>query len=197
VATSSQRQAIAGALEGFKQTLVSDLTTSFQGTYVFSGTKTTTVPFTIAGGVVSAYQGNAGSASVDVDRHIAVPVTFDGSSVTRGSDTNDVFTEMDALITAVQNGDSAGIDAGIAALDRAFTRATTVQTTVGISLNRLEGQTARLTTIKQRIETRLSDLENADLVEAITGLEQAQAAREAALGVAATINQRSLMDYLK
>ena len=197
VTTSAQRQVIASELNGIKETLVSDLSTAYRGTYVFSGTKTTTIPYTITNGTVSAYQGNSASMSVDVDRQIAVPVSFDGESITRGSDAQDVFAAIDALTTAVQNGDSAGIDTGMAALDRAFDRATQVQSSVGTSLHRLDGQATRLTTIKQTVQARISALEDANLAEAITELEKAQTARQAALGAAATINQRNLMDYLR
>ena len=197
VATAGQRDAAARALQAVKENLVADLSTAYQGTYIFSGAKITTVPFTIANGTVSAYQGDTGSLTVDVDTHIAVPVTYNGNSITRGADTQDVFAGIDGLITALQNGDGAGIDAGVAALDRAYIRTTQVQTAVGTSLNRLQGQSSRLATVKQTVQSQISSLEDADLAEAITGLQRSQTAQDATLRAIAIINQQNLMDYLK
>jgi flagellar hook-associated protein 3 FlgL len=197
ITTGSQRAAAVVELQGIKQALVGDFSTAYRGAYVFSGTETSTAPYTLTGTTVSAYQGDAGSVSIDIDRRIAVPVTFNGDAIARGSDTNSVFTEIDSLITAIQNGDAAGIDAGVAALNRAFDRATGAQTAVGISLNRLEDQAARLADLKTNVRARLSSLEDADLAEAITALEAAQTAKQATLGVVSIISRQTLMDYLK
>src|SRR5205085_1469824 len=88
--TDSQRQAAVSTLQGIKESLVSDLDATFQGVHLFSGTKSTAAPYTISGGTVSAYQGNATSASVDVATHMSVAVTFDAQSITQGSDPADV-----------------------------------------------------------------------------------------------------------
>ena len=196
-ATTSQRQAIVDALQGTKETIVSDLSTSYRGTYIFSGNKSTVVPYTITAGTVSAYQGDSGTMSIDVDRQIAIGVTLDGQSITKGSDTQDIFQEIDALITAVQAGNSAGIDSGMAALDRAFNRTVQVQTAVGTSLKRLEDQATRLSGKKQVLQAHISELEDANLAETITGLQRAQAAQQANYGAAAALTRPNLMDYLK
>jgi flagellar hook-associated protein 3 FlgL len=195
--TASQRQAFALQLQGVKEALVSDLNASFKGTFLFSGTKTSTQPFSVTAGTVSAYQGNASGATVDVDRQIALPVTFNGESITKGSDAQDVFTNLDALITAVQAGDSTGIDAGLAAIDRTLGRTELVQTTVGLSLNRLDDQRVRLTANKQAVTARLSSLEDANIAAAVTGLQLAQTAQRATLGAEAALNRNTLMDYIK
>jgi flagellar hook-associated protein 3 FlgL len=195
--TPSQRQAFALQLQGVKEALVSDLNASFKGTFLFAGTKTSTQPFTVTAGSVSAYQGNAGGAAVDVDRQIALPVTFNGESITKGSDAQDVFTNLDALITAVQAGDATGIDAGLAAIDRTLGRTGQVQTTVGLSLNRLDDQRVRLTANKQAVTARLSSLEDANIAAAVTGLQLSQTAQRATLGAEAALNRNTLMDYIK
>jgi flagellar hook-associated protein 3 FlgL len=196
-ATAIQRQAAADTLQGIKEALVSDLNASHRGVYVFAGAKSTTQPYSITGGTVSAYQGDSNTVSVDVDRAFSLPVTFDAQTITQGTDPQDVFTEIDSLRTAILAGDTSGMDAGFDALDRAFNRALQVQTSIGTSLRRLDDQGGRLSAVKQTAQTRLSSLEDANLSEAITGLTAAQTAQRAALGAASTINQLNLMDYLK
>jgi flagellar hook-associated protein 3 FlgL len=195
--TASQRQAAIGTLQGIKASLVSDLGATFQGVHLFSGTNSTSAPYTISGNTVSSYQGNATSASVDVASQLAVNVTLDGQSIAQGSDTADVFTHIDTLITAIQNGDNAGISTEIGALSNAFDRTVQAQTSVGTSLSRLTDQSARLNTMKTTVQSQISGLEDADIAQAITGLQQAQTAQQATLGTLAIVgSQRTLMDYI-
>lgn len=195
--TASQRQAAVTALQGIKQSLAADLNTSYQGVYVFSGTKATTVPFTVSGTTVSAYQGNSATSSVDIGQHVSVAVTLDGQSITQGSDPADVFSNIDNLITAIQSGDNAGISSGISSLDNAFNRAVSAQTGVGVSLNRLTSQSAHLTNMQTSLQTQISGYEDADLAQAITGLQRAQTSQQAAIGALATTEQqKTLMDYI-
>ncbi len=192
-----QRQAAVDQLQGIKEALVSDLNISYRGTFLFSGTKATTAAYSITSGTVSLYQGNANTASIDVDRAFSIQATFDGQSITKGSDASDVFAEIDTLIAAIQAGDATGISAGIDAIDRAFSRTTQFQTAVGTSLARIGAQNIRLDALKQTATTRLSTVEDANIAEAATGLTAAQTAQRAALAAASTVNQLNLMDFLK
>jgi flagellar hook-associated protein 3 FlgL len=195
--SAAQRDGAVATLQSVKQALASDLNTTFQGTYVFGGTKSTTPPFTVTGSTVSAYQGNNTANSVDVGSQTSVAITIDGQSITQGSDSSDVFNQLDALITAVQNGDTSGITAGITAVGRAFDRAVSAQTAVGTSLNRLSSQTARLTTMTTAAQSQISSLEDADMAAAITGLQKGQTEQQATIGsLATTQQQRTLMDYV-
>lgn len=195
--TDSQRQAAVGTLQSVKQAILSDLNTTFQGVYVFSGTNSTTAPYTISGTTVSAYQGNSTVMSVDVGSQTSVAVTLDGQSIAQGSASADVFSQIDSLITAVQNGDNAGITAGMVALGDAFNRAVQAQTAVGASLNRLETQSSRLQTTSTAAQSQVSSLEDADLAKAIVELQKAQTAQQSAIGaIATTAQRRTLMDYV-
>jgi flagellar hook-associated protein 3 FlgL len=195
--TDSQRQAAVATLQSVKQALLSDYNATFQGTYLFSGTKSTTAPYTQANGTVSAYQGNSNITSVDVGTQTAIPVTLDGQAVAQGSDTNDVFSQIDTLIAAIQAGDTQGIKDGMAAIGNAFNRVVQAQTSVGASLNRLDSQTTRLTAMSTAAKAQISALEDADLAEAIIELQKAQTAQQSAIGALATTAQRkTLMDYI-
>lgn len=198
VLTDTQRQAAANELAGIRDALVSDMNTQYRGKYVFAGSTSTTAPYVLGpGGTVTAYQGDARTVSVDVDRGLAVGVSFNGDALAKGSDTNDMFTELNGLIAAVQTGNSASIDTGISAMQRAFDRAVAVQTGVGTDLKALEDQKSRLSQLMQASQTRLGADENADLTTAITALKQADTAHSAALSVASTIGKLSLLDFLR
>jgi flagellar hook-associated protein 3 FlgL len=196
--TQSQRDAAATELEGVRDTIFSDMTTAFNGTYLFSGTNSTVPPYTrTAGGPISAYAGSASEMVVDVDQHRAVKMAFNGQTVTQGGDAQDIFVAFDDLIAAVRAGDTAGIDAGMKALDRMFVRVSTAQGRVGADMRTIDEQKLRLGELKRASAGRLSAIENVNMAEAISGMTQADAAYRAALGAAGTVVRQSLMDYLR
>lgn len=197
VINTTQREAIAHELRGVRDGIYTAVVTQFRGTYLFSGTDSTTSPYSKnPDGSVTAYQGNADSASVDVDRQSAIRTTFDADSALRGGAAADVFATLESLITAVTASDSAAMAAGAVQLSNAFDRVTTLQTQIGTDLAALEDKRLSLDTARRAAGTRLSAHEDANMVEAITGLTQAETAYQAALGATATIARLSLLDYL-
>jgi flagellar hook-associated protein 3 FlgL len=196
--TPQQRDSISNDLLSVRDALVNDLNAKFGGVFVFSGAKATTPPYAQASnGTVSAYQGDASPISVDIDEGRQIQISYDGSTITQGSDSQDVFTTLSALATAVQNGDGTGILAGIDALGRAFDRATLTQTRVGTSARAIDDDKIRLSTSRLQAVARLSKNEDANMAEAITKMTQADTSYRAALGAFATIGKQSLMDYLQ
>jgi len=196
--TQNQRDAAAAALQGISDALVSDFDVQFHGAYLFGGSAATTTPYvTGAGGVVSSYQGNAASMSMDVGQGRTLQVSFDGSSIAQGSDPSDVFTVLSNLVTAVRAGNDAGIAQGMAALDNATSRATLAQTQVGTALDALDDARTRLTTQRLNVTAHISKTEDADMVSALTQMSAADTAYRAALGAASKVGSESLMDYLK
>jgi flagellar hook-associated protein 3 FlgL len=196
--TQLQRDAAATDLEGIRDTIFGDMNTSFNGTFVFSGSASTVAPYSRVGsGPVSAYAGSTSEMIVDIDRQRAVKIAFNGELLTQGSDTQDIFAEFDALIAAVRAGDDAAIDAGMTALERMFDRVSTAQGRVGADLRTLDEQKVRLSELRRASAKRLSSLEDTNMAEAITGMAQADAAYRAALGAVSSVTRMSLMDYLR
>jgi flagellar hook-associated protein 3 FlgL len=197
IATPLQRSAAAQQLQGLKTAILDDFNSSFQGNFLFAGTKSTIKPFVPnAGGVVAPYAGSTNEVYVDIGQGRTVPIGFDGSAVTQGAAGTDVFASFDALIAAVNAGNSAGITTGLNELSDAFDRAALAQSRVGASLATLESEKLRLGTVKVASQTRLSKLQDANMADAITGMQQADTAYKASLAAAAKTSQTSLMDYL-
>jgi flagellar hook-associated protein 3 FlgL len=194
--TDAQRTAAAEQLDGLKAALLDDFNTSLQGNYLFAGTKSTTKPYVASGGTVAAYAGSSTEIQVDIEQDRAVTVSFDGGAITKGSDTTDVFAIMDGLIAAVNASDSTAINSGITALQNVFGRVTAAQSRVGAAMQTLDAEKLRLSATKLASSERLSKLEDANMAEAITGMQQADTAYKAALGAAAAAAKVSLMDYL-
>jgi flagellar hook-associated protein 3 FlgL len=196
--TQIQRDAAATELEAIRDTIFSDLTTAFNGSYLFAGSNSTVAPYSRpAGGPISAYAGSTNEMLVDVDQQRAIKITFNGQQIAQGSDAQDIFVEFDNLIAAVRAGNDAGIDAGMDALDRMFDRVSTTQGRVGADLRTIDEQKLRLDELKRSSTKRISALEDANMAEAISSMAQADAAYRAALGAASTVTKQSLMDYLR
>jgi flagellar hook-associated protein 3 FlgL len=197
VTTQSQRDAAAATLQAVSDSLLGDLNAQSHGSYLFSGSKATTSPYTSTAGTVSAYQGNTTGVSVDLGQGRTAQMSFDGSAITQGTDTVDVFTVLASLVTAAKTGNNTAIGLGLDALDRAFNRATLAQTQVGTSFAALDDVRATLSTERLNVSNQLSTTEDANIASAITAMTQADTAYRAALAAFARIGNVSLMDYLK
>jgi flagellar hook-associated protein 3 FlgL len=196
-ATTAQREAAARELAGIRDALYGDLNTNYRGVYLFAGTASTTSPFQRnPDDTVGAYQGNTSTISVDIDRSSSVQITFDGSTLTQGTDPQDVFATIENLRSDILAGNTPNIQSGLDALKRAFDRATKMQTEVGTDEKALTDQQSRLSTETLGAQARLSKLQDANMAEAISALSRAQTGYQAALGAASTISKTSLMDYL-
>lgn len=196
--TDFEREVAAQALEGVRQAVLADLNTSFRGTYVFAGANSTAPPFVAASdGSIGAYQGATQEVAVDVGEHRAVTTGFDGSLISQGGAAADVFATLDAAIAAARAGDHAALEQARIDLQAAQDRATLVQMRVGTSLAAIDAQHVQLTDRDLAVRARIASLEDADMAEAITGMNQADAAYRAALGAASRMTQLSLLDYLK
>lgn len=194
----TQREAAALQLEATKAALLDDLNASFQGAYVFGGANASTPPFVRdAAGTVQPYAGSTTELEVDVDRNRSVKVGLNGDAIARGSGSEDVFTVLDDLIAAARAGDNDALGTGLTKLDAALQRVLTAQSRVGADINVIDDQKLRLTQMKVAGMARLDKIEAANMAEAITGMNQAQVAYEAALGAVNAVTRVSLMDYLR
>ena len=180
VVVDSQRTALASALAGVRDSLFSDYTTTFNGTYLVSG-----------------YAGTASAMAVDLDRNTSVEVSFNADEIARGSDTADIFTALTQAIADVQAGDQAGMAAAVDAVDRAFARATGAQSQIGTGLRAIETQQGRVADQHRASEGRAVGLEQVNMADSITKMTQADTAYRAALGAIGTTGRATLMDYLR
>jgi flagellar hook-associated protein 3 FlgL len=195
-ATAEIRTAASQQLRGLRDSLLGDINAKFGGTFLFSGSETTTAAYAQVGGAWT-YQGDAVAVQLEVENGRRVGVTIDGQALAQGSDTTDLFTALDDLATAVDNNDQPAIQAGMDALERAFDRAVSAQSRVGIDERGVDDATARLSALRLAAEARRSELEDANLAEAIAKMNEADTSYRAALGAVSTAERLSLLDYLK
>jgi flagellar hook-associated protein 3 FlgL len=195
-ATPSTRAAASDMLTSLRTSIAGDINTTFNGNYLFSGSKATTTPYVKASGVWT-YQGDAVPVTLAVDRSRSVTLAISGQAIMQGSDATDVLSAIDSLAAAAASGDDAALATGTDALNRAFRRANDAQGRVGIEQQSVaEGQT-QLATLRLASLAQLSKDQDANAVEAIARMNQAQISYQAALGAVASASKVSLLDYIK
>ncbi len=196
VVSPAQREAAALTLEGLRDALAADLNTQVRGSYVFAGSQSTTPPFALVAGSWT-YQGDATPVTVDIGPGQTVDVGLDGQALAQGAETTNILNDLETLIAAVRAGDGVGMSAGTAALDRAFARATRAQSGVGVDELGIGERQLQLTSTRLAVATRVSKDEDADLAYAISEMNRAQTAYQAALGAIGAAPRTSLLDYLR
>jgi flagellar hook-associated protein 3 FlgL len=195
-ADAQARAAAADTIRGLSQSLLSDVNTTFNGTYLFSGTAADQVPYAQSGGTWT-YQGNTSTTQVEVENGRLVSISFNGQQIVQGTDSQDLFTTLDDLANAIESGDNTAIGQASDALNNAYQRTLTAQGRLGIDEKELTDATGRLAALRTASETRRSSLLDANLAEAITKLTAADTSYRAALGAVSSVERQSLLDYLK
>jgi flagellar hook-associated protein 3 FlgL len=196
--TEAQRQAAANELIGIRDAILSNLNTSFRGTFLFGGSSGTQAPFVKApdGSVsMSAFDGTP--LLVDIGQEISVQMSYDGRAIAQGGAAESVFDSLERAIAAVRSGDDAEMGSAATALQEAFNRATAAQSHVGTSMNLVEGQLGRVRELRMAGEARVADHEGVNLAEAISQMNQADTAYRASLGAIGAAGRNTLMDYLR
>lgn len=195
-ADTPARVAMAAEIQGVRDALLTDLNTTFRGTYLFSGAEAKQVPYANIAGTWT-YQGDATAVAVDIGKNRTATIAVSGESITKGSDPLDILAVLDNLVTAVQLPDEAALAAGMVALTNMFNRAVRAQSIVGVDEAAIEEEKQRLTDFRLASLQRVSVDEDVNVAVAITEMNQADTAYRAALQAVGASAKVSLLDYLR
>jgi len=196
-----QRQAIALEIDQLVAAAKDSANATFQGTYVFSGTATTTAPYSPATG--DAFQGNAtGVVARTVGPGVSVQINTNATAVLgsgQGADSKLIATlrniadHLRSNTTAdrdtLRNGDLKDLNDNLDGLNQQ-------RATLGAVQSRLDSAKSRLQDVETTTTQLLSNTEDTDLAKAILDLTTQQNTYQAALRSGASIIQPSLLDFL-
>lgn len=206
--SEEDRQAGATRLESILASVVDQLNARSGSEYLFAGSRTTVQPFVLdeATNTVT-YQGNDGGRLRHVGRNVQLNINIPGDSAEPGKG---VFTidptsappltitgALAGLIDAVRGGDPAQLETALANIERARDHVTDRGTEAGNIGNRLQLAEEQLADAMLLTESRRSDVEDVDMLEALVRQQQAQTGLQAALHVTASVLQKTILDYLK
>jgi len=185
---SEERLSAAGTVQNMFDEIISLGNTNVAGSYIFSGSKTDTTPFSSDG----TYNGNDNAFTIKVGKDTTVEVGSDGEAIFE-----DIFTTMDELKTALIANDVGGIENAMSDLEGHFDDISAKISDVGSKMNRMEVKEKILEDLNFANTDRLSQIEDADYAEAITRLTATEIAYQAALSSSAKIMTQTLMDYME
>ncbi len=192
-----ERKALATTVESLLEQTVDRLNTQTGGEYVFGGNRTDERPFADDGTATGDLSGRR-VRRIGPDADLAVNVTGDRVNVyADGGDgpAQTVTGALQALADALRSGE--GLEDAVGEVEQARDHLIAVAGEYGETGRRLSTAEVQLADAALLAERRRSELEDADLFEVTAGIQRAQVQLQATLQTLATVEQRSLLDYLR
>jgi flagellar hook-associated protein 3 FlgL len=138
------------------------------------------------------YQGDNQPFSIKIGTGGMTEIGGDGGQLF-----SQIFDTLAAFKTALESDDLDGINDAITALDIDFDHLNSEISSVGSRMSRLDMKSAIFQEMEMNETEKLSAVEDADIIEAITRLEQMQLSYQAALSSSTKLMSMNLLDYLK
>lgn len=195
----TERANAAEVAEGFLQQILSLANTTVGDRYIFAGTNTDTAPFRLdedgSGNRSVSYTGNGTEFNIEIAKGIRVGVSRDGESVFSAAGL-DIFETLIDLKAALESNNVPAIRATMDELDDRMSHIRSLTADTGAKLNRLDLTTTVIQDLRLTYLDRKSQLEDADIAEAVIDLKSKELAYQAALSSSAKVMSMSLLDYL-
>jgi len=193
----SDQQALAQQVQAIQAQMVQLGNTSYQGSFIFAGTATSTRPFVLDSSQASGvdYNGNDNTNSVQIADGRTMQINVPGSQIFLGSGGN-VMQSLQQLVTALNNGDTAAIGTATSAVSTALSYVSQQRVFYGSAVQALTSNQAFLQQEQVNLQSQETSLVGADMAQAATELTQATTAHNAALAALAKVIPNSLLDYL-
>jgi flagellar hook-associated protein 3 FlgL len=195
--TATQQQALGEQVQSILNQMVQLGNTSYQGTYLFAGTATTTPPFAVDASQPSgvSYNGNSGVNSVQIADGRSIQTNVPGSQIFLGSGGN-VMQSLQQLATALNSGDSTNIVSATAAVNGSLNYVSQQREFYGSAVDELNSNQSLLQQEQVNLQSQDTTLVGADMASVATDLTQATTTHDAALAALAKVIPTSLLDYL-
>ena len=193
---TADRQAVATEVQGLTSQLLSLANTTYQGTYLFSGTAVTTQPFTLntATNAVT-YGGNANTTSVQISTGNSINTSVPGSQLFTNAAGN-AFGALQDLYTSLVSGNN--IPAAVTEVSSAIAQVGVQRVFYGNALNQLNLSENFLNQDTINLSSQENTLVGVDPAKAATDLSQAQVADQATINATGRIlSLPTLLDFLQ
>ena len=166
--------------------------TQSNGAYVFGGQYADTAPY--IGGAWNPLMPPSGATPIEIGAGTVSPTNHSAQEIFIDSD---VIDSLEALSAALDLNDVTGVQNAMTRIDAAFDVTQDLLTEVGGRVNGFDMALSNLDSLEITLQTFRSDLEDADLAEAVTDLVNRQGSLEAAMLANSRILDTTLADYLR
>jgi len=204
----TDREALASEIDSILDGVLSDANTQSQGSYQFGGSKISSPPFRVAttdpnGRIASVvYDGDSNRASVLIGPNGQTTETrYVGSNVYQAPAGN-AFAALISLRNNLRGTQSSGNSAAdyTARIGELNAASEQISNTIGEqsgTLSTLEAIQTSLSNAKLSADSRLGDLESADVIDAVVRLREQETAFQATLLVSSKLFGNTLLDYIR
>ena len=194
IGNSTSGDVFEAEVEGLRDQILNTMNSSFQGRFIFAGSKTNTQPYVKDAAGVASYQGDNKTVKLQVGRSAKLDTQIPGSEIFGSTD---VFAVITALSQAMQSGDRIAIDAELKNLQKAWDGLSVSRSRIGGLVNVADSTRNELTALSLARESALVDIEAADLTKTLTEFKSLEGALQNTLAIGARISQQTLLDYLR
>ncbi|MCW3488758.1 flagellar hook-associated protein FlgL [Dethiobacter alkaliphilus] len=199
VLSPEARRAAAMEVDELIGVLVQIGNSTYEDRHIFSGYRTTTVPFErtddpAAGPAGITYAGDDGSIGWEVAPNVTIRGNVTGDDLFLDSG---VFAEMEKLMNGLYDDDGAALTESIDALQQTTDYVLDRRSALGAIRNGLDLSTDNLTSQKINFSRLRSQLEDIDFPETMMNFSVMDTLYQASLMAGARIMQPSLMDFLR
>ncbi|MBI4890038.1 MAG: hypothetical protein HY821_05380 [Acidobacteria bacterium] len=199
IQTELTRQGIAGEIGALMERMVGLANTQVDGRYIFSGDGDQTAPYGIdlaQNPPWTDYQGGAASRQAIHPTGVTFRVSLNAETIFNSPEANkSVLQSMENLRQALLANDEAAMQAALGPLGEVSAYLNSSLTFYGNVQSQMTEALDAGAKMKLRLSTQVSELEDADVTEAIVELQQVRFTQQAALEVKSQIPRTSLFDY--
>jgi flagellar hook-associated protein 3 FlgL len=191
-ASTSTRNVVKAEVDSLRDFVIELGNTKHADTYLFGGQYADSRPFSATGADPSrppsgALEVEGGSGSYFTANHDGQELLVDSG----------ILDALENLSLGLANDSETEIQAAMGEVDRAFEAAQEMVGELGARMNQVETALSNLDALEINLQTFRSDLQDADLEEAITELLNRQVSYQAAMMANARILNNTLSDYLR
>jgi flagellar hook-associated protein 3 FlgL len=196
---ASNRAMSAEVVDGYLREILTLSNTQVNGRSIYAGTKTDTDPFYYdeAGTGEVVYNGNSTPFAIQIGSGIQVEIGRDGREIYGTNwDDNNIFKTLVDFKTALENNDAPAIQATIDKLETHLETVRSVSADTGSKNIRLDVKERIVEDLTLSYTERASNIEDADIAEAVIDLQSRQLAYQAALSSSSKVMNLSLVNYI-
>lgn len=214
-------QAIAAQVGQLYNQLVTIGNSQYNGQYIFNGQDTDTPPYPPQAANVTPDQAtgeldpstkttNSGKVYVNLGNGVTIPVSASGndffkaapsgsssSSGASSDSSQNAFSLLSQLYTALNNGDTSQVGSLVSSIDSVLDNMNQQQANVGSLIDRAQMMQTRMSNLSTSVTQQLSNVQDADMATVLTQLNSAMTVEQASVEVGAQALPMSLVNFLK
>jgi len=205
---ANERAVLAERIEATREEILNYANSEINGRFLFGGSATDSPPYSVTAFSANPgirpnridYDGNSDIMQIQADFSVTVDTNIPGDQIfgdrTVAAPPHDIFGRIDNIIEALRNDDTTTLGNEISNMHEIINQLVEAMGSYGNKSAHLNQITGMLKTFKTSLKSKMSQLEDADMAEAISNLGREEVGLQAILQAGARINRTSLMNYL-